>query len=128
MRFRLAADRQAPTAARASLMGLLDVEMPEPARDAAALMITEVVANAVLHGCSSVRDQILVEVRAGGGTVGIAVRDPGACTGDPAAGREGDGYRDDGFGLAIVDQLATRWGMEREPANTVVWFELATAG
>ena len=70
-------------------MGLLDVELPEPTRDAAALMISEVVANAVLHGCSSARDEILVEVRPAEGTIGIAVRDPGACTGDPAAAREG---------------------------------------
>ncbi len=95
--------------------------MPEPARDAVALMVTEVVSNAVLHGCSSARDEVLIEVRAGDQAIAIAVHDPGVGT-DVSAARDG------GFGLSIVDQLATRWGMEHEPAGTLVWFELAVAG
>jgi hypothetical protein len=32
-----------------------------------------------------------------------------------------------GFGLTIVDRIATRWGVE-DDAGTCVWFELDRAG
>jgi hypothetical protein len=34
---------------------------------------------------------------------------------------------DGGWGLHIVDNLASRWGIEDQGARTVVWFEIEIA-
>jgi hypothetical protein len=39
------------------------------------------------------------------------------------AARGHQGSAGGGFGLMIVEQLADRWGMERSPERTEVWFE-----
>ena len=82
--------------------------------DAAALLISELVTNAVLHGEGPIGLTIDVDGRGarftvsddGGGTP--TVRD------DPGP--------DGGWGLRLVSQIARRWGVE--PGRTRVWFEL----
>jgi hypothetical protein len=34
---------------------------------------------------------------------------------------------DGGWGLTLVAELATRWGVEREPAGKTIWIELDLA-
>lgn len=91
----------------------------EDAVDSAELLTSEVVANAVLHGRSTVR----LRVRAGGRLVRVEVGDDDArlpverpC--DPAALG--------GRGLAIVAAVAARWGVDGDSAGKVVWFEIAS--
>jgi anti-sigma regulatory factor (Ser/Thr protein kinase) len=88
------------------------------AADTAELLVSEVVANAVLHGRSEVR----LSVRADAHCVRVSVGDDNSR--HPRV-RERDPGALDGRGLAIVDCAATRWGVDDDDLGKVVWFELA---
>jgi two-component sensor histidine kinase len=88
------------------------------------LMLTELVTNAVRHGAGADRPRgVAVKVVESGTGVGAAVTNPGE-------GFEWHGRRSDdllepgGFGLLLVDRLASRWGIDRTAGATTVWFEL----
>ena len=91
--------------------GRADLEAP------AALLVSELVTNVVLHAGTSAR---LVLRRVGGG-VRAEVHD-----GDPSLpmmksyGTEAT----TGRGLTLVEMLAASWGSERQDSGKVVWFEL----
>ncbi|MFF5920617.1 ATP-binding protein [Streptomyces flavochromogenes] len=90
-------------------------------RDTVALVVSELVTNAVVHTAS---DRFICELREGEDTLRIAVRDEGG----PADPRIRDCGEDErGRGLLIVDALCTAWGAERTGHGTaqVVWAELA---
>lgn len=91
-----------------------------------ALLVSELVSNAVLHaGIASTQD-IVVKV-SDGDCLRVEVLDEGPGF-DPNRRRTyGDrtyGESNGGFGLRFVDQLAARWGTEREDGHNKVWFEL----
>lgn len=79
--------------------------------------MSELVTNAVVHG----RGGIALTARCDRHRLFVAVKDDGKrfvrAVGAPDLGRVG------GWGLAIVDAEATRWGIE-EDDTTGVWFEL----
>ena len=92
--------------------------------ETAALLVSEVVTNAVLHGRSDVRVVVLDR----GGTARIEVHDDSARSPrlhrfhvESATGR----------GLRLVDSLAVRWGVEPSQSadgeGKVVWFEVGPA-
>ena len=83
-------------------------------RQDAALMVSELVNNAVLHGLGAISLRIDVE----GDTVRIEVADEGnvAVAPTPEPGAHG------GWGLRIVEQLADDWGVL--DGSTKVWFRL----
>jgi anti-sigma regulatory factor (Ser/Thr protein kinase) len=93
--------------------------------DAATLLTSEIVTNAIQHTRSG----------ADGGTVTIVVI--GVARGvlveiidDGAAGApvvKGDLYAAEGHGLFLVQHLATEWGYLKDSAGTTVWFHLPTA-
>ena len=89
---------------------MLDIEQ----RQDAALMVSELVANALMHGIGAITLRIGVEP----GAVRVEVADDGilAVAPRPAAGARG------GWGLRIVDQLADDWGVL--DGSTKVWFRL----
>ncbi|WP_309052181.1 ATP-binding protein [Streptomyces sp.] len=90
-------------------------------RDTVALIVSELVTNAVVHTASG---HVVCELREGEETLRIAVRDEGG----PAGPRIRDcGAEERGRGLLIVDALATSWGAERTGHGTAqtVWAELA---
>ncbi len=90
--------------------------------DAATLLTSEIVTNAIQHTRSG----------AEGGTVTIVVI--GISRGilveiidDGAAGApvvKGDLYAAEGHGLFLVEHLASEWGYQRDEAGTTVWFHL----
>jgi anti-sigma regulatory factor (Ser/Thr protein kinase) len=85
--------------------------------DAARLLVSELVTNAVLHA----RTDVEVVVRLLRSGVRVEVRDHS--TSAPVVRR----YQDEamtGRGLALVDQLASRWGVETRQDGKAVWFEL----
>ncbi|GAA3804102.1 hypothetical protein GCM10022226_24900 [Sphaerisporangium flaviroseum] len=115
--------RFAPSAAqvkpvRAFVAGLLGDE--HPCRDDAVLLTSELAANVVRH---AVEREFLVSVAFPGTGVMVAVEDGGSSK-IPHLRRPADDETD-GRGLALVDTLASRWGFERHPTGTLVWFELA---
>jgi anti-sigma regulatory factor (Ser/Thr protein kinase) len=91
--------------------------------DAATLLTSEVVTNAILHTRSGAADGtvtiVVVDVPDG---VLIEVIDDGSA-GTPLV--KGDLFAADGHGLFLVQQLAAQWGYLRDPAGTTVWFHLA---
>ncbi|MFJ5832603.1 ATP-binding protein [Streptomyces sp. NPDC093089] len=90
-------------------------------RDTVALVVSELVTNAVVHTAS---DRVICELREGEDTLRIAVRDEGG----PADPRIRDCGEDErGRGLLIVDALCTAWGADRTGHGTaqIVWAELA---
>jgi anti-sigma regulatory factor (Ser/Thr protein kinase) len=110
----------APGAARIvvahCLRGLVAPRVLEDAQ----LLVTELVTNCVLHGELRESDAVCVRVFVGTRSVRIEVENPGtagslaASGADPQAGR--------GFGLEMMEHLATRWGVHRH-GTTSVWFE-----
>jgi anti-sigma regulatory factor (Ser/Thr protein kinase) len=89
--------------------------------DAAQLLVSELVTNAILHAGSDVR----VAVIAQDDRVRVEVADHGATMPKLLANRLD---RQDGRGLAIVDRVARRWGADTQPEGKVVWFELDRVG
>jgi anti-sigma regulatory factor (Ser/Thr protein kinase) len=89
----------------------------ERRRDAA-LLTTELVTNAVIHAHSVVDLDLYID----GDQIYVSVVDFGP--GEPEI-REPDGSGG-GYGLQLVDKLATRWGHDAlDPLGKRVWFELA---
>lgn len=87
------------------------------AAELAALLVNELVTNAILHAGTDIEvrlrqaeARIRVEV-ADGGAGTVEVRDFGA---DASTGR----------GLLLIEELADEWGAEPDGAGKVVWFEL----
>ena len=109
-------------AARRFLAGLLD---GCPAAEDAAVCVSELATNAVLHsrsGGPGGRFSVCVALRPG--SVRVAVADEG---GPWRPERNGDGRNGDGQsgrGLLIVRALASRWGQEENGAGRAVWFEI----
>ena len=85
--------------------------------DALALMVSEVVGNAVEHGDGSVT----VEVMSTGSRIRVEITDGGA--GVPEL-RSAPTDAPSGRGLGIVDALSSSWGWEGRPdGGKAVWFE-----
>jgi len=93
--------------------------------DAATLLTSEIVTNAVQHTKSGV-DGGTVTVVVIGVPRGVLVEiiDDGSA-GTPIV--KGDLYAAEGHGLFLVEHLAAQWGYLRDPAGTTVWFHLPAA-
>ena len=120
----MAGGTQAPERARAWLRNVarwLDREVEQTL----ALLISELVNNAVRHGGAGDAELIELELRATADGVGVEVTDPGP--GFAPRRRECPLEEPGGWGLVLVDQMTDRWGVTHD-GRTHVWFELrATA-
>ena len=88
------------------------------------LLTTELVTNAVLHAGAGVTDTIELSVAAAPNRVRVAVTDPGSE--DTPEVQALDPEVPGGMGLFLVEQISSRWGVERTPAGANrVWFEVA---
>jgi two-component sensor histidine kinase len=99
-------------ARRALMAGGLDPDLDHTV----SLLATELVTNSVRH--ADVPGDIRVEATLAEGFARIEVVDGGVGF-DPAIRHDANG-----FGLRLVDKLASRWGVERESDGTRVWFEV----
>jgi sigma-B regulation protein RsbU (phosphoserine phosphatase) len=112
----------APVIARRLVEGELADRVPDELVADVALLITELVANGVVHGGGGrdTRLHLTVVGRRPGLHVEVTNPDdrPSAVAQRPPD-MEGGG----GIGLHLVDELASRWGVRRAP-RTAVWFEL----
>ena len=89
--------------------------------ETAALLVSELVSNAILHG----RTAATVEVHRPLDTLRVSVRDDNPHL--PAVGVRPALDLESGRGLTIVSMLASRWGVERDGDGKSIWFELATS-
>jgi len=90
--------------------------------DAATLLTSEIVTNAIMHTKSGV-DGGTVTIVVIGVSRGVLVEiiDDGSA-GTPVV--KGDLYAAEGHGLFLVQHLASQWGYLRDSAGTTVWFHL----
>jgi anti-sigma regulatory factor (Ser/Thr protein kinase) len=114
------------SAARAFVARTLSATGLKVDSDAATLLTSEIVTNAIQHTKSGV-DGGTVTIVVIGVPSGILVEviDDGSA-GVPLV--KGDLYADAGHGLFMVQQLAAQWGYLRDPAGTTVWFHLPLPG
>jgi anti-sigma regulatory factor (Ser/Thr protein kinase) len=123
MSFELAGGPYAVTAARLALADLDTAVDPSTAFDVR-LLVSELVTNSVQHASVSAEESIRLRVGIQGDCVRVEVLDsgPGFDPPDPTPDTE----TDSGWGLFLVNQLADRWGVDREEDNCV-WFEIDSA-
>ena len=99
----------------------LDGSLEEDQLSALRLLVTELLTNSVRHGADD-RGWITLDVEIYANAVRVIVSDSGpGFEPDPEPTPHPD--RPGGWGLYLVDRLASRWGVEREN-HTAVWFEL----
>jgi anti-sigma regulatory factor (Ser/Thr protein kinase) len=118
---RLPAEAIAPALARAALRSST-TGLPETVIGDLALLVTEVVSNAVRHGTHGPIDDVIVRIAAED-RVRVEVVDPGTPF-DRPPGPEPFDDAPSGWGLFLLDRLASAWGVEPEGAGKKVWFEL----
>jgi anti-sigma regulatory factor (Ser/Thr protein kinase) len=114
-RKRFPADLLAPRLARSAL-ATTAIGIPVEAFDTAALVTSELVTNSVRHSHS---EWVEVDIALGANVLRIAVSDQSSQTIRP---RTPD--LDGGWGLTLVGELASRWGVERRSDGKTIWVEL----
>ena len=113
----LEARPQSARAARHFVEGLLREWQREHVADLVTLLTSEIVTNAVMHA----RSELDLKVDCLRDCVRVCVHDRGE--GVPVR-RHVSIEATSGRGLALVDTLASRWGVDPEPPGKTVWFEV----
>lgn len=95
--------------------------------EVAALLTSELVTNAVVHGGDDA--SVTVAVAVAGGSLEVGVSDHGAVPTEGLHAKAGaleasEAKADRGRGLAIVERLADEWGTASFPGGKQVWFRL----
>lgn len=108
-----------PDAVSAARRALRDQGLGEDLDHTVSLLTSEVVGNAVRHsGGFDAGDRIIFHARLAEDHVRVEVADQGPCF-DPEVRHETEG-----FGLRLLDKLASRWGVEPTARGCLVWFEV----
>ena len=112
----------APTRARRSVRAQLEGHIPASKATDAALLVSELVTNSVVHANVGPRRAVTVELTTLDDRVRIAVTDPGSRLRPRllAPHPETPG----GLGLVLVDELCETWGVWQDVGLTCVWCEL----
>ncbi|MET9525309.1 ATP-binding protein [Streptomyces coeruleorubidus] len=121
-RFELAAHPGSPAQARRLTRArLTGWSVCEDTCDSAALVVSELVTNAIVHTAST---HIVCELHDGDDLVRIAVRDEGCAPGQPHAASRTRPEEEHGRGLLLVDALCDAWGAHEHGPGLLVWAEL----
>jgi len=119
----IAGGHGAPGRARRYLLAQLDAGVSSSRAADAALIVSELVTNSVLHAQVGADRAILLELTAFGDRLRIAVVDPGSHI-EPRI-LPADPDVPGGFGLRLVHHMSSAWGVVREAAGpTRVWCDL----
>jgi PAS domain S-box-containing protein len=110
----------APRAARTALAEALGGRLSDRAEGDALIIVSELVTNAIRHGGARAETEAVgIHAALHAGALRLEVTDPG-----PGFEPGGHGPRaDGGYGLHLLDRLATRWGVTGSEPVTV-WVEL----
>ncbi|MFJ9624213.1 ATP-binding protein [Streptomyces sp. NPDC101181] len=120
--FALPARPESVAGARRLTLARLDAwKLAGDARDAAVLLVSELVTNAVVHTASA---RVVCELRCLGRSLRIAVQDQGHQPEGPRLRRSSDDEH--GRGLFLVDALSESWGSDEagDSCGRIVWAEL----
>ena len=117
----------APGRARTDVLSQLDGEGWNVPRSDVAVIVSELVTNSVVHAKVGHDQALCLQLTPLGDRLRIAVTDPGSeleprlLPHDPAA--------TGGFGLRVVDQVSSAWGIVREVSGaTRVWCDVPLGG
>jgi anti-sigma regulatory factor (Ser/Thr protein kinase) len=126
-RIELQANPHAPAAARRAVSARLGDAGLADQVDTAALLVSEVVTNALQHGGGL--EELIVEIDAEGVSIGVRDTSPQppreeGSQGPGAVRVVGGGLIENGRGLLLVDMLADSWGWRPESGGKLVWFRL----
>jgi len=116
---RLESGPNAAREARASIARLEGRLNPQAVQDAI-LMVSELVTNSYRHSGIPEGAPIELRVSVEGRKLRIEVADGGTAARPSIRTDRVEG----GWGLKIVEQIASRWGTETGPSGTIVWLEL----
>ena len=120
-RFELAAHPGSPAQARRLTRArLTHWSVCEDTCDSAALVVSELVTNAIVHTASN---HVVCELHDGDDLVRIAVRDEGSAPGEPCRSPQ-RAEEEQGRGLLLVDALCHSWGAREHGLGLLVWAEL----
>lgn len=93
-----------------------------PVADVAALLVSELATNAIIHTASGKDGRFAVIVHCTGTWARVEVWDEGSVSTPVACSHGTPG--ESGYGLGLVELMASRWGQEGGVRGRVVWFEL----
>jgi len=113
-------DNQAPALARRALDAGLPEDVLAGVGATLRLLVSELVTNSVRHAATSGGGEVRLGVTVRRRVIRVEVRDRGAGFERTAPVPKG---ADGGFGLFLVEKMASRWGVDRKD-GTSVWFEL----
>ena len=115
----------APARARAALTSWLEKQSRNDMLvEVAVLLVSEIVTNSVRHAQLSAGEPLRLSASLREATLRLELWDNG--TGGSVTQREPE-PRDaaaGGYGLSLVEQLSSEWGVDRDPEGTTVWLEL----
>ena len=98
-------------------VSLLAGDIPHDALETARLLTSELVTNSVRHGPPAATIGLFIDVARERIRIEVADFAEGPPQRRPAT-------EDGGYGLTLVDALATRWDTDREGGQNLTWFEL----
>ncbi len=123
--FTVPGGKRAAGVARRSVLSS-KVGVPRIMRQRLALLLSELVTNAIQHGGAGAHETIQVRLASTPKRVRVEVYDPGSKDG---VSRDRLEAETGGFGLMVVDRLADGWGrQELGSGGSLAWFELDVEG
>jgi len=121
LRLTVAVEPEAPRTVRHALHAV--DQIADGMRPDLELLVTELVANVVRHAGLGPEHSMEVQVRVEPGFVRAEVYDPGWGWHPPNWQSPRPDDQSGGYGLYLVSEIASRWGIDDGPGTTV-WFEL----
>jgi anti-sigma regulatory factor (Ser/Thr protein kinase) len=105
----------------------IEAGLPLRVRHRVALVVSELIANAVQHGGAGPSEEIEVRVASTPHRLRVEVIDPG--WGDLQPPRQRIQHADGGYGLLLVEHLSDEGGREAtDSGGSLAWFELELDG
>lgn len=118
LRREIPANSEAARAAREAVVFVAE-GIPQQELETARLLVTELVTNSVRHGPTGRKATIELVVGVERDLLRIEVADR-----SPAPARRKPPTNEGGYGLALVDAMASRWDAGPQNGRNVTWFEL----
>jgi anti-sigma regulatory factor (Ser/Thr protein kinase) len=110
---------QAPQHARRAIEEHFGTQVDAATLASVELLTTELVSNAVRHGGADEEHVVILHLALAHACLRIEVCDPG----DGFAAGPPQPYGEGGYGLFLVSEVSSRWGVARDQSN-VTWFEM----